>query len=59
LILWSYFPAPVVELPVLEVVSALHLIADLTPPLGGVVHDYLALAEVRKWPRLVSLRCGI
>ena len=29
------------ELPVLEVVSAMHLIADLTLPLGKVVHDYL------------------
>jgi acetoacetate decarboxylase len=34
--------APVAELPVLEVVSALHLIADLTLGLGRVVHDYLA-----------------
>ena len=34
--------APVAELPVLEVVSAIHLVADLTLPLGEVVHDYLA-----------------
>jgi acetoacetate decarboxylase len=34
--------APVAELPVLEVVSATHLIADLTLGLGEVVHDYLA-----------------
>jgi acetoacetate decarboxylase len=34
--------APVAALPVLEVVSALHIIADLTLPLGTVVHDYLA-----------------
>ena len=33
--------APVAELPVLEVVSAVHLIADLTLGLGQVVHDYL------------------
>jgi acetoacetate decarboxylase len=33
--------APVAELPVLEVVSAVHLIADLTLGLGRVVHDYL------------------
>jgi len=33
--------APVAELPVLSVVSALHLIADLTIGLGKVVHDYL------------------
>jgi acetoacetate decarboxylase len=29
-------------LPVLEVVSGMHIIADLTLPLGKVVHDYLA-----------------
>jgi acetoacetate decarboxylase len=34
--------APVAELPVLEVVSATHLVADLTLGLGKVVHDYLA-----------------
>lgn len=34
--------APVAELPVLEVVSALHLVADLTLGLGRVAHDYLA-----------------
>ncbi|CAH1671672.1 MAG: acetoacetate decarboxylase [Chelatococcus sp.] len=33
--------APVAELPILEVVSALHIIADLTLGLGKVVHDYL------------------
>ena len=33
--------APVAELPVLEVVSATHLVADLTLGLGSVVHDYL------------------
>ena len=34
--------APVAELPVLEVVSATHVVADLTIALGKVVHDYLA-----------------
>ncbi|MCG6858256.1 MAG: acetoacetate decarboxylase [Salaquimonas sp.] len=34
--------APVADLPVLEVVSAVHLRADLTLGLGSVVHDYLA-----------------
>lgn len=34
--------APVAELPVLEVVSAVHLVSDLTLGLGKVVHDYLA-----------------
>lgn len=33
--------APVADLPVLEVVSAVHLVADLTLPYGRVVHDYL------------------
>ena len=34
--------APVSQLPVLEVVSSLHFVADLTLGLGQVVHDYLA-----------------
>jgi acetoacetate decarboxylase len=34
--------APVADLPVLEVVSALHYIADLTLDLGTVAYDYLA-----------------
>jgi len=33
--------APVSELPVLEILSAKHLVADLTLGLGTVVHDYL------------------
>ena len=33
--------APVAELPVFEVVSAEHMLADLTLGLGKVVHDYL------------------
>jgi acetoacetate decarboxylase len=33
--------APVADLPVLEVVSAIHIRADLTLGLGKVVHDYL------------------
>src|SRR5690349_11558403 len=33
--------APVAELPVLEVVSAVHILADLTLGLGKVVHDDL------------------
>jgi acetoacetate decarboxylase len=43
--LWSHALAPVAELPVLEVVSAMHLVADLTLALGRVVHDYLASPE--------------
>ena len=34
--------APVAELPVLEIVSALHIQSDLTLGLGKVVHDYLS-----------------
>jgi acetoacetate decarboxylase len=34
--------APVAELPVLEVVSTVHILADLTLGLGKVIHDYLA-----------------
>jgi acetoacetate decarboxylase len=33
--------APVADLPVLEVVSAIHILADLTLGLGKVAHDYL------------------
>jgi acetoacetate decarboxylase len=42
LTLCSHALAPLAELPVLEVVSAIHIIADLTLGLGKVVHDYLA-----------------
>ncbi len=34
--------APVAELPVLEIISAVHFIADLTLGLGSVAHDYRA-----------------
>jgi acetoacetate decarboxylase len=34
--------APVADLPVLKVESALHFITDLTLDLGTVVYDYLA-----------------
>jgi acetoacetate decarboxylase len=40
--LFSHALAPLAELPVLEVVSAVHIMADLTLDLGKVVHDYLA-----------------
>jgi acetoacetate decarboxylase len=33
--------APVAELPVLEIISAVHMVCDLTLGLGKVVHDYL------------------
>jgi acetoacetate decarboxylase len=34
--------APVADLPVLEVESALHFVADLTLDLGEVVYDYFS-----------------
>jgi acetoacetate decarboxylase len=34
--------SPAADLPVLEIVSATHIIADLTLGLGKVVFDYLA-----------------
>ena len=40
--LYSHALAPVAELPVLQVLSAKHVIADLTLGLGTVVHDYLS-----------------
>jgi acetoacetate decarboxylase len=40
--LHSHALAPVAELPVREIVSATHIIADLTLGLGEVVFDYLA-----------------
>ena len=33
--------AAVAELPVLEIVSSVHMVCDLTLGLGKVVHDYL------------------
>jgi acetoacetate decarboxylase len=34
--------APVADLPVLEVLSGTHIVADITLGLGSVIHDYLA-----------------
>jgi acetoacetate decarboxylase len=34
--------APVARLPVLEVLSGTHIVADVTLGLGSVIHDYLA-----------------
>lgn len=39
--LYAHALAPVAELPVREVSSALHIMSDLTLGLGRVVHDYL------------------
>jgi acetoacetate decarboxylase len=43
--LYSHALAPVAELPVLQVLSAKHVVADLTLGLGTVVHDYLSASE--------------
>jgi acetoacetate decarboxylase len=40
--LFPHALAPLAELPVQSVVSAVHIVADLTLGLGKVVHDYLA-----------------
>jgi acetoacetate decarboxylase len=42
LALMSHALAPLAELPVLEVVSGVHILADVTLGLGKVVHDYVA-----------------
>ncbi len=39
--LFDHALAPVAELPVREVISATHILADITLGLGEVVHDYL------------------
>ena len=41
LALFPHALAPIAELPVLEVVSAVHILTDLTLPLGAVAYDYL------------------
>jgi acetoacetate decarboxylase len=40
--LFHHALAPVAQLPVREVISATHILTDLTLGLGTVVHDYLA-----------------
>ena len=40
--------APVAKLPVLEVLSAVHLVADISLVNGQVVHDYLAEGKSRQ-----------
>ena len=46
--------APVAELPVLEVISAVHFIADLTLGLGKVVHDYMRTPATRTTERRLA-----
>jgi acetoacetate decarboxylase len=43
--LCSHALAPVAELPVFQVLSAKHIVADLTLGLGTVVHDYLSPSQ--------------
>jgi acetoacetate decarboxylase len=40
--LFHHALAPVAQLPVLEVISGVHILCDLTLGLGCVIHDYLA-----------------
>src|SRR5207302_7689877 len=40
--LFHHALAPVARLPVLEVLSGVHIVSDLTLGLGTVVHDYLS-----------------
>ncbi|MCI0152334.1 acetoacetate decarboxylase [Paraburkholderia sediminicola] len=40
--LFNHALAPVASLPVIEVISGVHILSDLTLGLGTVVHDYLA-----------------
>src|SRR6266436_9026412 len=51
--------APVAELPVLEVVSAVHLICDITLGLGKVVYDYLQPASAKREPALKPATAGV
>ena len=46
--LFSHALAPVAELPVFQVLSAKHVIADLTLGLGTVVHDYLSTSQTAR-----------
>lgn len=45
--LFHHALAPVAALPVLEVLSASHILSDLTLQLGTVVHDYLSPDQAR------------
>src|SRR3954463_10700452 len=50
--------APVAELPVLEIVSSVHLICDLTLGLGRVAYDYLHPSAARREPALTPATAG-
>src|ERR1700726_3261631 len=49
--LCSHALAPVAELPVLQMLSAKHVVADLTLGLGTVVHDYLSSSRAVQRPQ--------
>src|SRR6266568_1369305 len=51
--------APVAELPVLEVVSAVHLICDITLGLGKVAYDYLQPVSSKREPALKPATAGV
>jgi acetoacetate decarboxylase len=50
--------APVAELPVLEIVSAVHLICDLTLGLGKVAYDYLQPSQSQREPARATATAG-
>jgi acetoacetate decarboxylase len=53
--------APVAELPVLEIVSAVHLVCDLTLGMGKVVHDYLQPSTSKREaaPTVARAKAGV
>jgi len=50
LALYPHALAPVSALPVLDIVSSLHFVVDLTLALGEVVYDYLSLNKAQGLP---------
>jgi acetoacetate decarboxylase len=53
--------APIAELPVLEIVSAVHLVCDLTLGMGRVAHDYLQPSATKREaaPSLAPVTAGV
>ena len=51
--------APIAELPVLEVVSSLHMICDLTLGLGKITYDYLQSPAPRRGPKVERVIAGV
>ncbi len=60
--LFQHALAPVASLPVLEVLSGVHILTDLTLDLGTVIHDYMATAvphpERKRHVRRTEMRDG-